>query len=139
MSPTHAPAARDLMAECPVLVPRTMSVRSAAGLLHAAGVGAAPVVDSAGRVVGVFTAGDYLRWLDDDPARDEAAPPAGDSDEVGGHMTRRFAVATPDTGLEELDSRMREAGASFAVVLDRQRRPRGMVGGLTVLGPRAAP
>jgi CBS domain-containing protein len=116
-----------------------MRVRSAARLLDAAGVDAAPVVDSAGRCVGVFTASDYLRWLAADPATDAAAPPAGASDEVGHHMTRRFAVATPDTGIDELEHRMREVAGPFVVVQDRQRRPRGMVCGLTVLRTRSAP
>ena len=62
--PTRPPTARDLMRETELLIPLGMSIGAAGGLLDAAGGGVAPVVDSRGRCVGVFTAADYRRWLD---------------------------------------------------------------------------
>ena len=135
--PPPCRTARELMTECPVLVPQTMGVRSAAGLLDAAGLDAAPVVDTGGRCVGVFTAGDYLRWLAGGPggrtASDAHRTPAYRPDEVRSHMTRRFAAAALDADADELHARMRDAAGPFVVVLDRQRRPRGIVCGLDIL------
>jgi CBS domain-containing protein len=125
------------MTECPVLVPETMGVRSAAGLLDAAGLDAAPVVDSGGRCVGVFTAGDHLRWLAGGPGEKTAAAARLAAvkcpDEVRHHMTRRFAAAALDADVGELHHRMRGGAGPFVVVLDRQRRPRGIVCGLDIL------
>lgn len=122
-------SARELMTVCPVLLPQTMGVRSAAVLLDAAGLDAAPVVDSGGRCVGVFTVSDYLRWL----AGNRGSAPAGRPDAVGNHMTRRVAVAALDADADELCHRMRGGAGPFAVVIDRQRRPRGIVCGLDLL------
>ena len=61
--PPASPTARDLMREWRVALRPDLSVGAAAGLLDGAGADAAPVVDSSGRCVGVFTAGDYRREL----------------------------------------------------------------------------
>src|SRR5687768_4557906 len=63
-APPAPPTARDLMRETELLIPLGMSVGEAGELLDAAGCGVAPVVDSRGRCVGVFTTADYRRWFD---------------------------------------------------------------------------
>jgi CBS-domain-containing membrane protein len=128
---TAPPTAGDLMRETELVFPLSMSVGAAARLLEAVGVGLAPVVDSRGRCVGVFTAADYRRWLDRTD-RDAEAAPAG-ADEVRHHMTREFGLATPAIGVQELLHRLGTAPDPFLVVLDRQRRPRGIVCALDVL------
>ncbi|QEL17511.1 CBS domain-containing protein [Limnoglobus roseus] len=132
----------ELMTECPVHLPPTMSVRSAVSLLDAAGVDAAPVVDSGGRCVGVFTPGDYLRWFaggpDDPTATAAGRAPANRPDEVRHHMTRRFAEAVLDADEGEINDWMRDADEPFVVVLDRQRRPQGIMGDLDMLVNDAA-
>ena len=60
-------------------------------------------------------------------------PPAGLPDAVSYHMNRRFGVATPDAGVPELLHRLSASADPFLVVLDRQRRPMGVVCGLDVL------
>jgi CBS-domain-containing membrane protein len=125
------PTAGDLMRETELVIPLAMSVGAAARLLEAVGVGIAPVVDSVGRCVGVFTVAYYRRWLDR-ADRDTEAAPAG-TDEVRHHMTRRFGLATPATGVQELLHRLGAAPDPFLVVLDGQRRPRGIVCALDVL------
>jgi CBS-domain-containing membrane protein len=133
------PTARDLMRETRLLIPLGMSVGAAAELLEAAGGGAAPVVDSRGRCVGVFTAADYRRWLDRagsdaEPARGRD-PVAGRSpgDEVRYHVSGRYAAVMPDAGVPELLYRLDGAADPFLIVLDRQARPRGIVCALDVL------
>jgi CBS-domain-containing membrane protein len=122
-----------------------MSVSAAAGLLAAAGADTAPVVDSGGRCVGLFTAAGYRRWL-------TGAAPVIDvfsegqmvaaSDRVGDHMTRCFATAAAEAGVPELLQRLGSGADPFLVVLDRQGRPVGLVCGLDALvaeASRAAP
>jgi CBS domain-containing protein len=128
-----ATTARDLMREIPLVIPSGTSVGAAASLLDAAGTGVAPVIDSGGRCVGLFGAANYRRWLEHGRTRGEvvtewqAVPPAATPDEVGYHMTRLFAVATPEAGVHELVHRLNGVKDPYLVVLDRQRRPRGIV------------
>jgi CBS domain-containing protein len=133
------PTAQDLMRETELLIPLEMSVGAAAGLLDAAGCGVAPVVDSRGRCVGVFTAADYRRWLDRVGSDADLVPGhhpvtmSASADEVRYHITGRFAAATPDAGVQELLHRLEAVADPFLVVLDRQARPRGIVCALDVL------
>src|SRR5690349_11131181 len=97
------PTAQDLMRETELLIPLGMSVGSAGGLLEATGSGVAPVVDSRGRCVGVFTAADYRRWLDRDVSDADLVPghhpvtTSASANEVRYHITGRFTAAMPDT------------------------------------------
>jgi CBS domain-containing protein len=133
---TAGGTARELMREWEVVLPGGMHARAAAGLLDAVGVDVAPVVGSSGRCVGVFSARDYRRALN--RARDVGAGgpilfPARPAGEVRDHMTRRFAAAGLEAGADELLHHLDRAAAPYLVVLDRQRRPRGVVCGLDVL------
>ncbi len=133
-----SPTARDLMRETAFVIPLRMSVRAAAGLLEAAEVGVAPVVDYRGRCVGVFTTADYRRWLarSGPDAKDlsgrHTVVVAKSRNEVRYHMSR-FSVATPETGVQELLHCLNEGEDPFLVVVDRQQRPRGIVCALDVL------
>ena len=134
-----ATTARDLMKEVPLVIPSRMSVGAAASLMDAVGASVAPVIDPGGRCVGLFGAADYRRWLEHGRTQGEvvtewqSVPPAGPPDEVGYYMTRRFAVATPEAGVGELLHRLNGVKDPYLVVLDRQRRPRGIVCALEVL------
>jgi CBS-domain-containing membrane protein len=113
-----------------------MSVTAAAGLLTAVGADAAPVVDSNGRCLGLFTASDHRRWLMvEAPVTDvfSAGQMVATGDKVRDHMTRRFGTATPGAGISELLLRLRAAADPFLVVLDPEGRPVGVVCGLDVL------
>lgn len=128
--------ARDLMREWPATLPPGMRVTAAAGLLAAVGTDAAPVVDSDGRCVGLFTAGDYRRWLAGEaPVMDvfSAGQVVATDDKVRDHMTRRFGTAAPEAGISELLLLLRAAADPFLVVLDQEGRPAGVVCGLDVL------
>ena len=134
-----SPTARDLMKKARTLVPVGTSVRDAAAMLESADAEALPVVDSDGRCVGLFSAGDYRRWATRPGGKAEVVcdwqivPPAPVPDDVRYHMTRRYAVATPGAGVTELLHRLDGAPDPFLVVLDRQRRPRGLVYAIDVL------
>jgi CBS-domain-containing membrane protein len=136
--PAH-PTARDLMQEARVLIPVGMSVRDAAAVLDAADVEAIPVVDSDGRCVGLFSAADYRRWAARLGGRTEVVcewqivPPPPVPDGVRFHMTRRYAMATPGAGVPEMLHRLGVAPDPFLVVLDRQRRPQGLVSAIDLL------
>jgi CBS-domain-containing membrane protein len=133
------------MREIPLVLPSRTSVGVAASLLDTAGLSVAPVIDSGGRCVGLFGATNYRRWLDRGRTRGEvvsewqAIPPTSgaEEDEVGYHMTRRFAVATPEAGVHELLHRFNGVGDPYLLVLDRQRRPRGIVCALDVVAAEA--
>ena len=127
------PTARDLMRETELLIPLGMSVGAAAGLLEATGSAVAPVVDSRGRCVGVFTAADYRRWLDRVGSDADLVSGPASADAVRFHITGQFAAATPDAGVQELLHRLDAAEESCLVILDRQARPRGIVCALDVL------
>jgi CBS-domain-containing membrane protein len=134
----HPPAAtaQDLMREWRVTLPPGMSVAAAVGLLTAVGADAAPVVDSDGRCVGLFTSGDYRRRLAGEaPVPDvfSAGQMVATGDKVRDLMTRRFCTATPEVGISELLLRLRAAADPFLVVLDQECRPVGVVCGLDVI------
>lgn len=59
----HRATARELMTPNPRSLRQTMSVEKAAEVLFAARIGAAPVIDEAGRPVGVLSRTDVLRHL----------------------------------------------------------------------------
>jgi CBS-domain-containing membrane protein len=68
----HDLTAADLMTREVVVLPQGMSLRDAAQLLLRSRASGAPVVDAAGRCVGVLSASDFLRLA---ATRGEAAPP----------------------------------------------------------------
>jgi CBS-domain-containing membrane protein len=127
------------MREIPLAIPSGMSVGAAASLLDAVGTSVAPVIDSGGRCVGLFSGINHRRWLGRAGSRGEvvsewqAVPPTPIPDTVCYHMTRRFAVATPEAGVYELHHRLKGVEDPYLVVLDRQWRPRGIVCALDVL------
>lgn len=133
------PTAQDLMREIELVIPLGMSVGAAAAAIEAAEVEIAPVVDSRGRCVGVFTPADYRRWLERPDAEPELGPgrfPVNGSaraDEVRYHITGQFAAVMPDTGVRELLHCLDGSADPFLIVMDRQARPRGIVCPLDVL------
>ena len=48
-------------------------------------------------------------------------------------MTRRYGVATPGAAVAEMLHRLRATPDPFLVILDRQRRPQGLVHALDLL------
>jgi CBS domain-containing protein len=87
VKPLFALTAGDAMSRAVVTVPHDLLLREAARRLADAGVHGAPVVDGAGRLVGVLSVTDLARW-----AADQSAAPAG------GPRTCPFWVQRPGPG-----------------------------------------
>jgi CBS domain-containing protein len=66
--------AEDLMSRGVVTIPQESSLREAAQLLFKHHIGGAPVVDTAGRCVGVLSATDVVHWAADGCCRGENVP-----------------------------------------------------------------
>jgi CBS-domain-containing membrane protein len=144
--------AADLMSRELITIPRHMSLQGAAHRLIRADVSGAPVVDEYGRCVGVLSATDLMRYLDEGQrgARLRGAEclqvhspwqmievellPA---DETGQFMTTDVITVEPDTRLAELARIMLEAHIHRLIVLDPQRRPVGVVSGTDILAALA--
>lgn len=143
MTERHArpapPTARNLMKDARAVIPLGTSVRDAAAVLESTGAEAVPVVDTDGRCVGLFGVGDLRRWAARSGGTAEVVcdwqivPAPGILDEVQYHMIRRYAVAMPEAGVAELLHRLEAAPDPFLVVLDRQRRPQGLVSAIDLL------
>ena len=58
--------AADLMSRDVVAIPQEMSLRAAAHVLAQSAISGAPVVDARGRCVGVLSATDFVRWIEED-------------------------------------------------------------------------
>ena len=149
--------AADLMSREVVVIPREMSLRSAAHRLAQARISGAPVVDAAGRLVGVLSATDFVRCVEkgkttDQPAWDPCycsdwAMPEIDkipTDAVAGFMTADPVTVPPATGIGALAERMIDAHIHRLIVVNEERRPVGIVSTTDILAAvaragRAAP
>src|SRR5205823_4614169 len=70
LASTHHPlltrTAADLMTPSVLLLPKEMSLRTAAHLLSRANISGAPVVDDAGRCIGVLSSTDFVHYAERD-------------------------------------------------------------------------
>jgi CBS domain-containing protein len=146
--------AADLMTPDVVLVPRAMSLRAAAHILSEAGVSGAPVVDEAGKCVGVLSTTDFMHWVgyegrgdctpaDDDPSAFHSAWQVVDMgdlplDEVGNQMTADPVIVSPSTSVAKLARAMIDAHIHRVIVVDALRRPIGIVSSTDVLAAVAS-
>jgi len=140
--------AADLMSPEPLLLPAEMSLPGAARMLARMQVTGAPVVDERGRCVGVLSTTDFMHWAE----HPERVPPAREAPEAlscawqipGGAaettdclvrdcMTRDPVTVAPTTRLGELARLMLEAHIHRLIVVDRERRPVGVVSTTDVL------
>ena len=88
-----AETAADLMTACPLSVRDTATLREAVAMLSAKGFSAAPVIDAAGRPVGVFSRSDVL--VHDRARLDWAEEPANLTPEPGDEGLRVRDLMTP--------------------------------------------
>lgn len=142
--------AEDLMSRDLLVIPRHMSVKAAAQQLSSAGVTGAPVVDSNGRCVGVLSAMDVLRFLDQGPHAEQKCSSACfcsdwglelDStpvDDVERYMTTDVITASPETPIGTLARTMLDAHIHRVIVVDSQERPIGIVSSTDILAAVAA-
>jgi CBS domain-containing protein len=133
--------ADDLMTRDVVMIPQEMSLRAAAHLLSRHQISGAPVVDVAGRCIGVLSATDFVRWTGEGERAAKprlAAEPCVcawqvleledlPGDGVGAHMTPDPVMVPPHTPIGQLARCMLDAHIHRVIVVDEQHRPVGVV------------
>ncbi len=135
-------SAADLMTTDLVLLPMEMSLAGAARIMSRAGVSGAPVVNHEGRLVGIFSATDYmLQWNQvvdhtshtPDPecmVKPWAIPDDSEMEMeciVADVMTRDPVTVPGSFSIAELSRLMVEERIHRVVVTDNEDRPRGIV------------
>src|SRR5262249_17933225 len=139
----------DLMSRDVVLIPRAMSLRTAAHLLSESRVSGAPVVDETGECIGVLSTTDFMRWVESgergpstpahfNPGCFHTAWQVPDADtlpaeEVGSYMTADPVTVPPGTSIAELARKMIDAHIHRIIVVDAKNRPIGVVSSTDVL------
>jgi CBS domain-containing membrane protein len=149
-NPFLARTAEDLMTRAVLVIPEEMSLPRAAHLLRRAQVSGAPVVDAAGRCVGVLSATDFLRWAEQ---LERPGGPAGcrgnracvcadwqvveedelPTDQVRRHMTPNPVTAGPGTPIRQLARELIEARTHRVIIVDERERPVGIVSSTDIL------
>ncbi len=128
----------DIMTGSVVTADYAMPLEEAWSLLRERRIKALPVVDGASRVIGIVTAGDFLKHaqLDDLPGlagrlrefmRASTGAHSDKPEVVGQIMSRKVRVATASRPLAELVSVMAEGGHHHIPILDEDRRLVGIV------------
>jgi CBS domain-containing protein len=110
---------RDVMLKTPVTVEENESILVAVKKMAELNVGAIPVVDSEGRIVGIFTERDLLKRV---VAKE--IPLTTPIKEV---MTRNPVTITPDATLEEAKELMAKIKARHLPVVDDSGKLQGVV------------
>jgi len=131
-----------------VMIPREMSLQGAARMLARAGVTGAPVVDAAGRCIGVVSATDFMNWVKEDHRKEANKHNGGavctswqipeDADEANGcvesYMTKDPVLVTAGVKIGELARMMMDAHIHRLIVVDRiSGRPIGIVSSMDIL------
>jgi CBS-domain-containing membrane protein len=157
LKPILTRTAADLMSGDVVMIPCEMSLRTAARCLARARISGAPVVDAAGRCVGVLSATDFISWAGAPGAGGERAvrrraaeTPCSCSDwqlldvealpedSVGRFMTPDVVTVGPGATVGELARDMINARVHRVIVVDRDRRPVGVVSSMDIVAAVAA-
>jgi CBS domain-containing protein len=149
MKPLLQRTADDLMSREVTVLPEHMSLRAAAHLLSQAQISGAPVVDEQGRCIGVISATDFVQWAQKPQAAasrpDSDRPPCICSEwqvvdwedlpteEVREYMTSDPVLVTPGTPIDRLAQIMIDAHIHRVIVVNRERRPIGIVSSTDIL------
>ncbi|HZZ81165.1 MAG TPA: CBS domain-containing protein [Gemmataceae bacterium] len=138
--------AADIMSKSMVIVPREMSLQGAARLLGRASVSGAPVVDDAGRCIGVISTTDFMHWVEHDQTpgtagfKNTMSNPwqMSESIDACSHvkdcMTGNPVLVKPTTRIGELARLMMEAHIHRVIVVEgASQRPVGIVSSTDIL------
>lgn len=138
--------AEDLMSHPVRTIPQDMPLRDAARLLSQARVTGAPVVDAAGRCVGVLSASDFVRWAEQGGQADKVRttrPASSDwdmmelefvpRDEVRWHMTADPVTAAAAAPIVEVAALLLDANIHRVFVVDVERKPIGVVSAIDIV------
>jgi CBS domain-containing protein len=119
--------AAELMTPNPVSVRECATVREAVGLLTRRGISGAPVIDHAGRPVGVLSRADIL-------AHDrEAVGPAADEERVADLMTPAVFCVAPDAPAGRVAREMIDLKVHRLFVVDERGTLVGVISALDLL------
>jgi predicted transcriptional regulator len=117
--------AGDLMSRGVVTVPQGTTLRAAAQILLHEQISGVPVVDAAGRCVGILSATDFLHfWVKNHRKLEE---------KVSQHMTADPVRVPEDTPITQLARQMIDAHIHRVVVVDSDQVPVGVVSSTDVL------
>lgn len=114
----------EVMTRNVVSVPADMPLQAVAEVLLDCGISGAPVVDDAGRVLGLVSKTDLVRWqMDEDdqdlpPFADEPGQPAEEAATAEDVMTKGIVVVQAGASLPEAAGVMAQAGVHRAPVVD---------------------
>jgi len=148
MTTTHQPLltlkAADVMSHSVVLIPREMSLPGAAHLLAQANVSGAPVVDEAGRCIGVLSTTDFLHFAEKGktPAHAQAEPVYSwqivntecfPEESVEDYMNRDPVTVAPRTRIGDIARMMIDAHIHRVIVVNEMNRPIGIVSSTDLL------
>lgn len=141
--PLLALTAADLMSTPVQAIPQDTSLREAAGLLAREQISGAPVVDAAGRCIGVLSSSDFVTWAGADGHRQAThfVAPWGEmidlddsaDNEVRQYMTAQPVTVAPTAPIGELAQQMVDAHIHRLLVIADQRRFQGIVTSTDIL------
>jgi tRNA nucleotidyltransferase (CCA-adding enzyme) len=135
--------AADLMSTPVRTIPQDTSLREAAHLLAHVGISGAPVVDNAGRCIGVLSSSDFVTRAEED-SKCKAVhflAPWGEiidledspNDEIRNYMTAQLVAVAPTAPIGELAQKMVDAHIHRVLVVVDQSRPQGIVTSTDIL------
>jgi CBS-domain-containing membrane protein len=139
--------AADLMSRALVTLPPELPLREAALLLAQHQISGAPVVNAAGRCVGMLSATDFMHWAEQGgcAATPRCTMPCEGSDwqvidldmlpteTVSAYMTADLVTVAPTTGIRELARRMLDAHLHRLAVVDEEHWLIGLVSSTDLL------
>lgn len=119
--------AADVMSREVVVVSDEMSLQDAAHLLVGQQISGAPAVNTKGCCVGVLSATDYFRWVEDENS--EITP----THEVNTLMSVDPVTVPPTKPVKDLARMMIDGHIHRVIVVDEQKRPIGVVSSTDIL------
>jgi CBS domain-containing protein len=133
--------AGDLMTTPVMTIPEKTSLREAACLLLQSDISGAPVVDAAGRCLGVLSSTDFVVWAGENGEEISFIAPWGERIPVGNspdkeirhYMTTQPVTVSPRISIGELAEKMVEAHIHRILVVADKDRPCGIVSSTDIL------
>jgi H+/Cl- antiporter ClcA/CBS domain-containing protein len=128
-----AHVASDIMTTPVVTIAQTARIRAAAAVMIARELKRLPVVDQAGRLVGMLTRSDVLRELLASPNEAPWSVEAPAITALGAHpaveqvMTRDILYVAPDSSIRDVACAMLDAAQQRVVVVDSAQRVLGII------------
>jgi CBS domain-containing protein len=133
--------AADLMTTPVMTIPEKTSLREAARLLLRSDISGAPVVDAAGRCLGVLSSNDFVAWAGEEGEEISFISPWGEripiedypDQEIRHYMTTQPVTVSSKVSIGELAEKMVEAHIHRVLVVVDKDRPCGIVSSTDIL------